>query len=177
MAHRETAKHREAFEAWYAADRQVRNILQNLAVPERTLYQWIEWFGWHERADKRDRDAAEIAERNAVKRKGAMLLRHQKAGELLVTRGIEFFEQKAIEKASEATAAIKVGVELERQAEGMPDWVVSVMNADERDLDRQIAEYERRREATLPAAPETAGDARAVASATSSNGHRPAGTG
>lgn len=169
MAHRETARHLAAFEAWYAADRNTLQTSAELGVPRTTLQDWMDWFGWRARADQRDREAAEIAEKLAIKRRAAMLERHRKAAELLTTRGMEFFEQKEIEKASDATAAIKAGVELERQAEGMPDWVLAVMNADETSLDRQIAELEYRLKAALPAVPETAGDA--LAAGSNGNGH------
>lgn len=159
---RETAKHHSAFEAWYAADRDFTKAAENCTVTSRSLREWAVWFDWPTRADYRDREAAEKADRDAIKRRAEMLKRHRQAAELLTRRGIEHFAKNEIERANDAISAIKTGVEMERQAEGMPTWVVELLNADEDQLRRKYAELDARRRAAIPGVPETAGDALAV---------------
>jgi hypothetical protein len=161
--HRETAKHLDAFETWYALHRDYRITSENLAIPQGTLRTWGDWFHWTERADKRDREAAAKAEKDAIRRRAEMLKRHRQAGELMTRRGIEFFAKKEIDRAQDATQAIKAGVELERQAEGMPTWVVEILNADEQQLRQREAELDARRRAAMAAGADSFGDALAVA--------------
>lgn len=135
--HHETARHRDAFEAWYEADRDFGRTCQNLSINDRTLRHWADWFGWRSRADERD---AEVERRNAkaaIKRKAEMVERHRKGAELLHKRGVEYFARNAIADERAAIQAVKVGSELERTAEGMPAWAVALMGMD----DAELAEY------------------------------------
>ena len=131
---RETIKHLEAFEAWYAEGRSFRRISQNLAVPERTLYGWGEWFNWHERADKRDEQARRIADEEAAKERAERQRKRREAASLLVQRGAEYFQEKEIEDPKDAIQAIKAGTEIERKEDGLPDWVLMILNASPDDL-------------------------------------------
>src|SRR6476646_11093723 len=107
MAKRETAKHRDAFEVWYAANREFRKASQNLAVPERTLYDWAKWFDWHKVADQRDQDAQRIADEEAAKERALRQKRRRQAAELMTARGVEFFKDNKIDNPSAAIQAIK----------------------------------------------------------------------
>jgi len=117
VRHRETGRHREAFEAWYAADRDYRQSSEKLSIPAGTLRTWGAWFGWRERADRRDGESQAIADRAASRRRAATLQRHQEAAALLITRGVEWLEAHAITTAAEAIRAIASGIKLEREAE------------------------------------------------------------
>lgn len=140
--HRETAKHHQAFEQFYAADRDYRKTSENLGVPEGTLRTWGDWFSWRARADKRDAEIARRADADSIKRRAAMLVRHRQAAELMQRRGIEHFSKTAIDTARDAITAITKGVELERQVEGLPQWVGEILNADADRLRSILAEVE-----------------------------------
>lgn len=136
MAKRETARHRDAFEAWYAANRSFRQTSPKVAVPQRTLFGWAEAFNWHERADARDAAAARIADEEAAKERAERQKRRRQAGELMAARGREFFSRYGIESARDAIQAIKAGTEIERKEDGVPDWVLMILNADPSDLEK-----------------------------------------
>lgn len=137
MAHRETSKHLEAFEFWYSANRDFRQTSLKITQPNRTIRDWANWFGWHERADKRDMQAASQAEREAIERKVKMIEDQRKAGQALRTLGVRFLAQnqdKAVSSLRDAISAIEKGFALERQAEGLPDWVGQILNATDDEL-------------------------------------------
>lgn len=157
--HRETARHLDAFEGWYAVHRDYRQASADLGIPFGTLRTWGEWFTWHARADGRDQAAREKADREAITRRAEMLKRHRQAGELLTRRGIEHLTKQPIEATKDAISAIKTGVDLERQAEGLPAYLVEILNAPPdtlpglvESLDRELAARQGGGE------PETAGD-------------------
>lgn len=140
MAHRETKRHLDAFRAWYDAGRSFRTISPKLAIPERTLRDWAEWFGWQDRADEWDREYAAQLQRDAAKRRAQMAELHRNAGRVLVAKGLGFFSAHEIDAARDATAAIKTGVEIERTAEGLPAWVMGVIGATDEELERRRQE-------------------------------------
>jgi hypothetical protein len=157
-AHRETAKHHAAFEAYYAAERDFTKAAENCTVTSRSLREWAVWFDWVARADYRDREAAAKADRDAIKRRSEMLKRHRQAAELLTRRGIEHFAKNEIERANDAISAIKTGVEMERTAEGMPAWVGELLNADEQQLRREYERLDARRRAAVDSVSEASGN-------------------
>lgn len=131
---RETAKHLEAFEAWYAASRNFRKISENLGIKSSTLYDWADNFDWHERADARDNEAKRIADEEAARERAKRQKLRRQAGELLAARGREYFAKNAIDSPRDAIQAIKYGTEIERKEDGIPDWVLMILNANEDDL-------------------------------------------
>lgn len=167
--HRETSRHLEAFEKWYAASRDFGKIWKDLETPEQTLRNWGTWFDWHGRADRRDTEAKALADREAVKRKAQMLIRHRQSGEVMHLRGMEWYKNNKIESAADACRSIEKGIQIERQAEQMPDWVIEILNADEQQLRRTEAELDARRRAALADGPDSPGDA-AVAVGSNGNG-------
>lgn len=162
VKHTETARHHEAFEVWYEADRDFDKVGKTLTVSRQTVYNWADWFGWAERADRRDSEVQALAARQAIKRKADLLKRQQRAGELMTRRGVEWFAKNEIGTAKDATAAVKTGIELERQAEGLPDWVVEILNAPEEQLTRRFDELDSRRRAAMAGIPDSPGDALSV---------------
>lgn len=138
--HRETQRHREAFEAWYGEHRSAPKAAERLRICERVLREWAVRYGWQARADARDAEAARLADADAIRRRAEMLTRHRQAGELLVRRGMEYHAKRPIERAADATQAIQRGIEIERTAEGLPSWVAAVLNA----TDEQLAAMEQR---------------------------------
>lgn len=132
---RETARHRDAFEAWYAASRNFRKVSENSGIKSSTLYDWADRFEWHERADGRDSKAAQIADEEAAKERAARQIRRRQSGELLALKGRQFFKDYPIDSARDAIQAIKAGTEIERKEDGVPDWVLMILNADTNDLE------------------------------------------
>jgi len=122
----ETALHVEVFEIWYTEKRQVSGvakICEKLRVNPATVYRWMAVYDWHARADKRDEEARKKADISAIDRTAKTLKDHMQAGELLRQRGVERLVAKPISDEKTAVSAIKLGVELERQALGLPNDV------------------------------------------------------
>jgi hypothetical protein len=157
MALRETAKHLEAFEVWYATGRRFRESLGKVGVSEPTLLRWMSEFEWHERADERDAQARQKADSKAIEDTAKRLGDRRKTGtamRLLVQN--HFFkkgkdgkvEPYEFESTQAAINVLKEAVALEREGDGLPDFVVLALNADENTLQQKreqvIAELERR---------------------------------
>lgn len=149
MPRPENATQLAAFESWYANSRQFRKISENLVRPITTLYGWAERFDWEGRANERDRKAQAKAEPKAIERTAKLLEDQAKAGQLLRLKGVKFFAEHDIIDARAASHAVKTGIELERQAMGLPDYVAKILAASESELDTTIADMESRRRASL----------------------------
>jgi len=148
MAQPETSQHREAFESWYGNKREFRKTSQSLARNLRTLYDWSDRFSWYERADARDQAAQRIADTAAAQETAKFLKAQQQAGQLLRLKGIKHLSEHDIDDGRTAIAAIKTGIDIERQSLGLPEWIAKILNADADTLDAEIAAMEfRRREA------------------------------
>ena len=142
MARQETARHYAAFEAWYEADRDFAKSCEILGISNSSARNYAEWFGWQERADKRDVSAAKKAERGAIDRKAKMIEFQRIAGFNMRTLGMRWLkenEKNAIENLGDAVKAIEKGFALERQAEGLPDWVLSIVSASDAELQDEYA--------------------------------------
>jgi hypothetical protein len=88
-----------------------------------------------------DEQAQRKAERDAITRKAQMLNRHAGIGRVLQTKALEHLQKaNSIDKAVDAIAAARLGVDMERKAEGLPEWILEVVNADEVELTRQYNE-------------------------------------
>jgi hypothetical protein len=149
-AHTETTEMLAAFEQWYASDRRSTVAIQATGVKSATFYSWMEKWRWHERADQRDAVAKAQADKLASARTAKVLADQLKAGELLRLRGTEFFRTNTIKQGHVALGAIKTGVDMERQAVGLPDYVTSILNANPAALDEYIDAMDARRRACLP---------------------------
>lgn len=170
--HKENSKHRQAFEGWYAVERDFRRISENLGTPENTIRCWADRFGWHERADRRDIEASAKSEREAIARRAKLIEDQRKAGETLRNVGVGYFEnygEASINKARDAITAVKEGFSLERQAEGLPDWVGTIINASDSDLYALEQALARGEEAAITGGEDGEGPPRI---ASNSNGHR-----
>jgi hypothetical protein len=138
---RETAKHREAFLAWYEEGRHYSQTKAKLKVSDPTLTRWIAEFNWHERADKLDEkaqakiDAKLINER--VKRLAKMNENHFQIGNGLLKRSSEYLQNNEFKNANEAIAGAKAAVEIQRKAEGLPDWLLEITEMNEDELQRE----------------------------------------
>lgn len=141
--HKETERHRQAFEVYYQSDRDYMAVAERFSVSGTSVRKWCDWFGWRSRADRRDEEARKKADKEAIARRAAMLKRHRQAAELMQRRGMERLTGNKIASDRDALSAIKEGVALERQVEGMPSWVVEILNADADKLESLIADLTR----------------------------------
>ncbi len=148
-AHRETAAHREAFERWYGLDRNYAKSAENYPATIKTLRSWGERFGWTELADRRDMEIARRVEKDAIARKTKLIEDQRKAGQILRSVGTRYFigddgklKPGAISQAKDAIAAVEKGFALERQAEGLPDWVGQIINASDDEVDARFRDIE-----------------------------------
>ena len=89
--------------------------------------------------------AQRIADTAAAQETAKFLKAQQQAGQLLRLKGIKHLSEHDIDDGRTAIAAIKTGVELERQAMGLPDWIAKILTDDADTLQQGIADMERRR--------------------------------
>lgn len=107
--------------------------------------QWSVTYHWVERArawdDFIEAEAQKKIAKAAIDRKAKMLERHASIGRTLQGFGLEYVrEHKKVDKSADAITAITKGVEMERKAENLPDWVFEVTQADDDDLIRRYHE-------------------------------------
>lgn len=103
--------------------------------------QWSATYNWVERAaaydDHIEAEARKVIERDAIKRKADMLKRHAQTGKALQSFGLTYLnDKKQPDKAADAISAIKSGVDMERKSEGLPEYLLEIMNADDNELTR-----------------------------------------
>ena len=159
MARPETSQHREAFESWYSNRRDFVTTSQKLSLNKRSLYRFSDAYGWYDRADARDQAAQRIADTAAAQETAKFLKAQQQAGQLLRLKGIKHLSEHDIDDGRTAIAAIKTGVELERQAMGLPDWIAKILTDDADTLQQGIADMERRRREAIADYEGAAGEA------------------
>ncbi len=143
---RETPEQLKTFEAWYESGRSFRKISEKLGVRESTLYGWAERFNWHERADARDAEVARQNEKDAIARRVKMLENQRKDGEFMRNIGMTALAEhaKAQKPIDPKTGAllVKEGYAHQRQGEGMPAFVVELLNATDHELRQRIADLQ-----------------------------------
>jgi transposase len=139
---KEAEKHRQAFEVWFDLGRNTLEASKQIGVRRDTVYEWIAKFDWQARADKRDLEIQQAADRAAAKRRATILDRQARTADQLLARGVEFLRENKISRAADAIKACQIGIELARQAEGLPDWMVQVLGMTDDELeaerDRQL---------------------------------------
>lgn len=105
---------------------------------------WAAEFDWVARAaaydDYIDAEARKRLDREAIRRKADMLRRHAEVGKVLQTRGLQFLQQHGIDRGSDAITAIIKGIDTERKSEGLPEYLLQVMDATDDELARQYNE-------------------------------------
>jgi hypothetical protein len=139
----------------------------------RVIAGWSSDNNWVARAaaydDYIDAEARKKLDRDAIKRKASMLQRHAQSGRALQAFGLQHVQTtKAPAKAADAISAIKAGIEIERKSEGLPEYLIEVMEASDDELARQYNELLAQIGGT-GSRDETAGDA-STGSDTASNG-------
>ena len=145
MVRPETSQHREAYEFWYSNRLDFRKTSESVGVNKKILYRWADVYKWYDRAAVRDQAAQRIADTAAAHETAKFLKAQQQAGLLMRLKGIKHLSEHDIDDGRTAIAAIKTGVELERQAMGLPDWIAKILTDDADTLTNGIADMERRR--------------------------------
>lgn len=164
MARTETTEHRAAFETWCLCNRNFIQTAEKIGQKRANLYNWADRYGWYDRADTRDRAAAKIADTEAAKETAKFLKAQQQAGQLLRLKGVQFITgDNAITDGRTAIAAVKTGIDIERQSLGLPEWIAKILNADASTLQSEIADMERRRREALGDSEDTAGGTAGIA--------------
>lgn len=143
MPRKETARHRSAFQVWYENNRDFVTTHQKLPQkikPEShyTLYDWAGYYDWQNRADALDAEVERRLNAEAVTRKVEMLKRHAQFGKLMQTKGGEYLRDHGVDNSASAITAVKTGIDVERKAEGLPDWIAAILGKDDHDL---LSEY------------------------------------
>lgn len=129
--------HEKAFQLWYAdPKRHVPKVAETFRVSERTIRNWQVKYKWRERAAAMDAEARDLADAANVKRQADMLQRHAMQGRNLAATGTNWFatHPEGIDNGRDAITAIKIGQELERKAEGLPEWILGLMGKTDDEL-------------------------------------------
>lgn len=143
----ETPEIMKVFEIWFNNRCSIKTTAEQLGMGHRTINRYREWFGWDQRARDRFALANKIAEEQGTAQLAKMIERHYAIGEKLLDRVEEFVDTAEIDSYRDAISAAKLGVELQRQAKQMPDWIVSVKHGTTDELKaqlRQITDARRR---------------------------------
>ena len=119
----ETAKHHAAFWTWYHLERHFDESLTKINATRPTLAEWIKRFHWHKRADALDAKTLEKAQKELVNKNGKrlaeMIENHYKYGSNLINIGGGYLQKKGLESGAQAIQAVKIGVDIQRTAEGL----------------------------------------------------------
>jgi hypothetical protein len=143
----ESSKAFEAFSVYrdLGVNRSTEQVAQRLSKSIAIIQRWSGLHNWVVRAtaydDYIDAEARKKLDRNAIKRKAKMLERHANTGRALQAFGLQHVQTtKQPANASDAIRAIRVGVDIERKSEGLPEYLIEVMNADDTELTAQYNE-------------------------------------
>ncbi len=120
---RETAKHIAAFWAWYELERHFEKTKSELRVSNNSLAVWIKKYDWTNRADALDAKTLEKAQKTIIEKNGKrlaeMIENHYKYGANLINIGGGYLRDKGVESGAQAIQAVKIGVDIQRTAEGL----------------------------------------------------------
>lgn len=143
----ESAKAYEAFALYrdMGIERSTDAVARQLRKSSALIQRWSSLYRWVERVAAWDAYIDQQAQRKvakaAIDRKAAMLQRHAMGGRALQAFGLRYLQNDRMpDKGQDAISAIQRGVEIERKAEGLPEWIFEVVNADDSELLRQYHE-------------------------------------
>lgn len=129
-----------AFDDWYRLGRNFRYTELHTGIPEQNLRLWARAYDWHKRADDRDLEVDTQLRNDSIDERVEMLRRHRRAASKLINSGLEYLENCSIDTAKDAIAAIKIGIEIERRTEGLPNWIGEIVGASDEELMRRHQE-------------------------------------
>lgn len=141
---RETLFQRRVFSVWYQleGDFDAAHAYLTQKGPEAgvkvpsvsTMRSWSRTFAWKIRSRSMDHTVEKkITDTDIEKKKHATML-HEEAGLLLLQKGMDYLKAGELDKGSDAVAAIKMGVDIHRQAIGLPAWAVEIGGLSDEEL-------------------------------------------
>jgi hypothetical protein len=143
-------KQQEAFQVW--AENGGRNwqlIAEKTGISERTLLRWANLFSWSEKLLERESQIYRESEERIVAERRKRLDDQLTLGTTLRRRAFQYLLTHEIEKTSDAIAAARVGIEIERQADTLPTYLLEIACATPDQLTRRIDEMEAQRNAAI----------------------------
>lgn len=121
--------------------RSLEAVAQELSKSVQLLKRWSAGNDWvlrvREYDEYIDAQARRKVDNEAIKRRADMLKRHALSGKVLQQKGVAYITDKGIDKSTDAISAIAKGIEIERKAEGFPDWMFEIANQDDDELYRE----------------------------------------
>lgn len=132
----------KCFLIWYKLGRpvitefikHVPSDIDGSTVSYNSLVKWPIRYAWNERADVLDAEVSRQIEIQAINEKVEMLRRQADLGKKLQDAGQEYFENNPIESDRTALGAIRTGVEIERNARGIPDALLKIAELKDEEL-------------------------------------------
>lgn len=121
--------------------RSIEVVARDLSKSVQLIKRWSALNDWVIRVraydDYIDAAARKKIDNEAIKRRADMLKRHALAGKVLQQKGVDYIGKNGVDKSADAISAIAKGVEIERKAEGFPDWMFEIAAQDDDDLYRE----------------------------------------
>ena len=139
----ESSKAYEAFAIYrdMGVNRSTDSVARQLSKSSALIQRWSREYDWVIRVTAWDAhidaQARKQVERDSIKRKADMLKRHALTGKVMQQKGVEYLDKHGIDKSSDAVTSIKAGIEIERKSEGLPEYLVAMMDAPDDELARQ----------------------------------------
>jgi hypothetical protein len=133
----------KCFLLWYKLGRpSATELMKHVSADEASgetvhyamLTKWPTKFAWNERADVLDAEVSRQIEIQAINEKVEMLRRQADLGKMLQDAGAEYFDTHPIDSDRVALGAIKTGVEIERNARGIPDALLKIAELKDEEL-------------------------------------------
>ena len=138
---KETAKHKRIYEEWYKQNRDTDKTVAEIGKVNRaTVFRYVNEFAWHDRADRRDRKAAEIAGRKAERTQAQLLIEHQAEAKEIKDIALKALRDVAMDRPADAISAFFKATELERKSAGLPDYLLEIATLSNEDINRRYAE-------------------------------------
>src|SRR5688572_14337900 len=138
------------FYAWYRAGRPKTRLLDSLPTsPDgrkpsvNTVQKWMQggsgWISWEEHADELDAEVSRVLDKEAIKKRAAVLRQLAKDGEALKDAGMEFIKGSDPFKDNPAAAvrAIVAGSEMQFKFSGMAETLINIAQMDDKQLQKE----------------------------------------
>lgn len=123
---KEEAKHKKAFEAYYASgeSRSLVRLAKRLGVAKNTVKNWSVAFNWTERIEQRDREVARVVQSRTIKAEVEAGVRNKQIVQLaLVTLARQIAEGKVRGTLSDLDKLVRLEAFLEGKAESRHEVV------------------------------------------------------
>lgn len=132
------------FQAWYALNQptDMEMVIEkagaspNGDTPSKsTVRQFVDTYGWRERADAMNAKAIEIAESTLIQQKAEMLKRQAQDAFEVALKAKQHILEEGFDTTASAVAALKWASEEERTTRGVSDMLIRVSKMSKEDLE------------------------------------------